>query len=81
MTRNEILKQVNAIFRDVFEDDNIIVNETTNADDILEWDSLAQIELIHAHEAYFKLKFGMRQILNMQNVGDMIDIIEDKVNS
>ena len=79
MTRSEIFDQVTAIFRDVFDDDQIIVNDSTKADDIYGWDSLAQIELIHSHETHFKLKFGMREILGMQNVGEMVDLIEKKI--
>ena len=78
MEREEILKQVTEIFRDVFDDVEIIVSDETSAIDIPEWDSLIQIELIHANETHFGLKFGMREVLSMQNVGEMIDVIQDR---
>ena len=80
MQREEILKQVTDIIRDTFDDQELIVGDKTNAIDIPEWDSLIQIELICAHEAHFGFKFGMREILGMKNVGEMIDIIQDRVN-
>ena len=83
MERNEILKKVNEIFCDVFDDDTIVISDDTTANDIDDWDSLMQIELITEHEAFFGLKFGMKEVLNMKNVGEMIDIIfeEKKMNS
>lgn len=80
MEREEILKQVTEIFRDVFEDDEIVISNKTSAIDIPEWDSLIQIELIGANESHFSLRFGMKEILKMENVGDMIDFIYEKKN-
>ena len=48
MTKEEILKKLNEVFRDVFDDESISVTEQTCADDIDDWDSLAQITLIAA---------------------------------
>tara|TARA_B110000090_G_C13349986_1_gene434467 strand:+ start:63 stop:308 length:246 start_codon:yes stop_codon:yes gene_type:complete len=80
MEREEILKQVTEIFRDVFEDDEIVISNKTSAIDIPEWDSLIQIELIGANESHFGLRFGMKEILKMENVGDMINFIYEKKN-
>ena len=78
MNREEILQQVTMIFCDVFDDDEIIVKDSTTAVDIPGWDSLMQIELIHAHETHFGLKFGMKEILSMNNVGEMILNMKEK---
>ena len=78
MQREEILKRVNEIFRDVFDDDTIVIRDETTAADIPDWDSLMQIELVAEHESHFALRFGMKEVLNMKNVGEMIDIIEDR---
>lgn len=50
MTREEIYNAINQVFRDVFDDDTISVNNTTTADDIEDWDSLEHINLIVAIE-------------------------------
>jgi acyl carrier protein len=76
MTRAEILKKVNEIFWDVFDDDSIVVTEATVADDIEDWDSLTHITLITEIEDEFGFKFGMKDVLGMKNVGEMLDIIE-----
>ena len=67
--------RVNEIFRDIFDDDSLVIRDETTASDIPDWDSLMQIELVAAHESYFGLRFGMKEVLNMKNVGEMIDVI------
>ena len=76
MTREEIFGKLNEVFRDVFEDDGITVNDQTTADDIEDWDSLEHINLINAVEQEFGIKFNMGQIVSMKNVGEMVTIIE-----
>ena len=78
MGRKEILKRVNRIFCDIFDDDTIVVQDETTAADISDWDSLMQIELVSEHESHFGLRFGMKEVLNMKNVGEMIDIVVER---
>lgn len=79
MTREEIFGKLNEVFRDVFEDEDITVNDQTTADDIEDWDSLEHINLINAIEQEFGIKFNMGQIVSMKNVGEMVSIIESKL--
>lgn len=76
MSREEILKKVNDIFHDVFDDDSIVVLEETTADDVEDWDSLMHITLISEVESAFGFKFQMKDVVGMKNVGEMIDIIQ-----
>lgn len=78
MNRTEIYEKLNEIFRDVFDDDSIVVQDTTTADDIDGWDSLAHITLISAIEDEFDFKFNMKQVVSLKNVGEMVDIIEEE---
>ena len=50
MNRTEILEKLNEVFHDVFDNNDIVVTEQTNANDIEEWDSLIHITLISAVE-------------------------------
>lgn len=79
MTREEIYAKLNEVFQDVFDDDTITVNDATTADDIEDWDSLEHINLIVAVENAFGVKFNMGQVNGMKNVGEMVDIIQEKV--
>ena len=75
MKRNEIFMKLNAIFCDVFDDNEITINDCTTSEDISGWDSLAHINLINAIEQEFGMRFRMNQIVSMKNVGEMVDII------
>ncbi len=66
------------MFRDVFDDDDITVTETTTSADIDDWDSLEHINLVAAVEQEFGMKFTMGQVVTMKNVGEMVDIILQK---
>lgn len=78
MERKEIFEKLNEIFRNVLDNDEIEVGETTRADDIEEWDSLSHIQMIVAIEKTFKLKFNSREVMKWDNVGEMVDTIMKK---
>ena len=80
MTRNEIFERLNAVFRDVFDDEDITVADATNADDIEDWDSLSHINLVVAVEKEFGIKFSMGETQKMKNVGEMVNIIMERSN-
>lgn len=78
MERNEIMAEVQDIFRDVLDNEEIVLANETVADDIEEWDSLSHIQLIVAIEKHFKVKFTSKEILGWKNVGEMVDCIAAK---
>lgn len=79
MTRDEIYEEVTKIFRNVFDDEDLAINNNTNAEDIEDWDSLEQITLLVSMEKKFSIKFDISEISKMKNVGDMIATIEEKL--
>ncbi|MCR5101713.1 MAG: acyl carrier protein [Butyrivibrio sp.] len=80
MTREEVYKELNEVFRDVFDDEEITVNDATTANDIEDWDSLEHINLIVAIERNFNIKFTMGETTSMKNVGEMVDIILSRIS-
>ena len=78
MDRSEILKTVQDIFRDILDDEDIVLEDSTTADDVEGWDSLTHIQLIVAIEKQFKIKFTSKEILSWRNVGEMLDSIAAK---
>jgi len=78
MTRDSVLEAATEIFCDIFDDDTIIVTDSTVADDIEDWDSLEHINLVLALEQRFSLKFTMDEVIGMKNVGDMVDIVMER---
>lgn len=79
MERAEILAKVQDIFRDIIDEESIVLNDTTTAKDIEGWDSLTHIQLVVAIEKFFKIKFTSRVIMSWNNVGEMINSIKDKL--
>jgi len=75
MTREDVFERLNKVFREVFDDDDIIVTEETTADDIEDWDSFEHINLVVAVEDEFSFKIPMGKVVTMKNVGEMADII------
>ncbi len=74
----EIFDRLNEVFQDVFDDDSITVTERTTAADIEDWDSLSHITLVSAVEDEFRMKFSMKEVVEMKNVGEMAAIIAER---
>lgn len=80
MSREQLYVKLNEIFREVFDDQSIIVSDMTTANDIERWDSLMHINLLFAIENAFEIRFDIEEGLILQNVGEMADIILRKCN-
>ena len=79
MERTEIFSKLNEIFIEVMDLDEVELTDTTCGDDIEEWDSLTQIQLVVAIEKAFGIKFTSKEITAWQNVGEMVDTIQCKL--
>ena len=79
MTREEILNTVQDIFRDIFHDDSLILEESTNSDDIEDWDSMNHINLVSAIEKQFAIRFALGELQTLNDVGGMIDLMMKKL--
>ena len=75
MTREEAFKRLTEVFRGVFDDGEIELEETTTAEDIEDWDSFEHINLVVAVEEEFSFKIPMGKVVAMKDVGEMVDII------
>lgn len=81
MSREEIYKELDEVFQDVFDDEDIHVEDSTTADDIEDWDSLEHINLVVAIENKFGIKFNMNEVTSLKNVGEMVDIIVERTKN
>ncbi|MCM1164707.1 MAG: acyl carrier protein [Lachnospiraceae bacterium] len=78
MDKENVKKRLTGVFRDVFDDEGIELSESTTADDIEAWDSLEHITLISAVEKEFKMRFTMKEVSGMKNVGEMMNIVAER---
>jgi acyl carrier protein len=79
LTNEQIYAQLTEIFRNLFDDDSIVLTPETTAADIPEWDSFNHINLIVATEVRFGIKFKTAEIESLHNVGHLVDIIASKL--
>lgn len=81
----EIRKQVQEIFQEVFEDPALVLEDQMTAEDIDGWDSIAHIDLIIAIEKRLKVKFATAEISRLKddgaNVGSILELVARKLNS
>lgn len=71
MTSNEVLAKLTPVFRDVFDDDQIVLSPEMTARDVEGWDSVANIRLMVSIEDEFKIKFSVGEFQEFRNVGDV----------
>ena len=78
MKNEEIHGKLQSVFQKVLEKDDITLTREMTAQDIEKWDSLRHIQLISEVERTFGVKFKLREVLSMKNVGDLLDLIHAK---
>lgn len=76
----DILKQLTKIFWEVFNDEDIVLTRETTANDIDGWDSFAHLNLIMSIEEFFKIDITDEEAPSLQNIGDLVDLINLKVD-
>lgn len=78
MERNIVVTRLTEVFRKVFNNESIVLSDELTANDVENWDSLSHMLLITEIENAFQIKFKLKELNKMRNVGDMIIIIADK---
>jgi len=79
MTKQDLMSKIQAIFRDVFDEDDLIIVASTNSGDIDEWDSLNHINLVSSIEKDLGIRFSLGELESLKDVGAMVDLIMDKL--
>lgn len=79
MTREEVFNGVQDIFRDIFDEDDMIIEDKTSSEDVEDWDSLNHINLVSAIEKEFGIRFALGELMTLKDVGAMIDLMMEKL--
>ena len=75
MMRDEIFDSLQNIFRDIFDDEDLIISNSTNSEEVEDWDSLNHINLVSAIEKEFNIKFALGELISLKDVGAMVDLM------
>jgi len=78
MNDSMLMRELNELFQEVFNDSKLVITKETNASQIEEWDSFAQISLVVAFEEKYNIKFSTKEISELTCVGDMVELIKRK---
>ena len=79
MHRNTLVEKLTTVFRDVFNDQNLVLDNDTTAEKVGAWDSLSHMLMITQVENSFSVKFRLREISKLKNVGSLNELIESKL--
>ena len=79
-SHQDVLISCREIFQTIFSDPNVVVSANTSASDIADWDSLAQIRLLMMMEQNFEIQFSLDEVEDLQNLGEIIELILKKIN-
>ena len=77
---HNVSERVNGVFRKVFKNESISVNRDTTAKDITGWDSITHLHIISGMEEEFQIEITGFEVMNMENVGDLMDLLEEKLS-
>jgi acyl carrier protein len=73
------MEKLTEICRRVFDDDSIVLTDSTTANDVPGWDSLSHMNLIIAIEAEFRFEFTQKEVSGFRNVGELVNCINKKI--
>ena len=75
---NDTKERIQTVFRDIFDDDSIILRDDMTAADVENWDSLNHIDMIVAIESEFKIRFTTAEVTSLKNVGELMALVDKK---
>jgi len=76
---DSLLPELQEIFRSVFDRDDLVITRESSASNVDDWDSLTHINLVLAIERKYKIKFALGELKELENVGDLLDLIHRKL--
>jgi acyl carrier protein len=75
-TSDGTITRLQKVFREVFDNDELVISRKTTATDVDDWDSINHVNLVLAVEREFKVRLSSSGIANLKNVGELADLLE-----
>ena len=79
MAHDQVLRRLTTIFREIFDDEDLVPTPTMSAKDVPEWDSLSHVRLMLAIERAFRIHFTTAEVSGIPDVGHLVDAIVAKL--
>jgi acyl carrier protein len=79
MDSNTVVAELQPIFQDILDQPDLVIDRESNAKNVEDWDSLAHVNLVTAIEKKYRIRFGLAELQQLKNVGDMADLILQKL--
>lgn len=73
--RKEVLTKMNEICRDVFDDENLVITDSTSSADVASWDSLTHLSLVNELEEEYDIAFTLDEVNSSQNLGELLNAL------
>jgi acyl carrier protein len=81
MDKAQVLAEVSEIIRDVLDLPDLVVTTATSAENVEGWDSFNHINIVVAVEAHFRVKIHTAEIEELKNVGELVDLVGQKLDA
>lgn len=79
MEKNEIMSQVTEVYREVLKSPGLVLKMEITAQDVDGWDSLNHTILMAEVQKHFNIRFSLKEIIKFRNIGDMVNLLEEKL--
>lgn len=80
MERDTIINTIQEIVRDFVDNDEIVLEEQMTATDIEGWTSLSQAQILSAIEQKLRIRFSLKEIIEMKSIGQIVEAVASKIN-
>ena len=81
MDRVVLLEKISEIVMDVTDAEDVVLTDSSVPADVEDWDSLNHIQIVVEIEKEYGIRFSTQEIQSFQNVGDVANMIEQKVSA
>jgi acyl carrier protein len=81
MDKEKIMSDITTIIATVLNRPSLVLNEDSSAKDVDGWNSLTNMQIISDVETHFQIKFKLREIIRMKNVGELCETISSKLSN
>lgn len=81
MDRDQIRLKIQELLRDIVDDETVVLTDDSTADDVADWDSTNHVRLMVALETALDIRFETDEIAAPQNVGELISLVQSKLQA